>query len=78
MKKSKWMTMAAVLTLSTTMAMAAPHGGKRGERHGRERGEFSERFAQKLKLHVIPTCRSATTGVARPRKIRSLVLSGRL
>ena len=49
---SKWMTMAAVLTLSASMAVAAPHeGGKRGGRHGRGHGgEFSARMAEKLNL----------------------------
>ncbi|HEX8616590.1 MAG TPA: Spy/CpxP family protein refolding chaperone [Thermoanaerobaculia bacterium] len=52
MNKSKWMTMAAVVALSATMAVAAPHGGKRdgkaGGRHGR--GELGAKFAEKLKL----------------------------
>jgi Spy/CpxP family protein refolding chaperone len=50
MNKNKWMTMAAVLALSTSLAIAAPHGGKggKGGKHGR--GEFSEKFAEKLNL----------------------------
>ena len=55
MNRSKWMSVAAVLTLSTTMAFAAPggeghgrFGGKRG--HGGRGGEFAARFAQKLNL----------------------------
>ena len=44
----KWITAAAVLALSSTIAFAAPHEG-RGGRHGRG-GEFAERFAQKLNL----------------------------
>jgi protein CpxP len=51
MNKNKWITMAAVLALSTSIAVAAPHGrdGKGGRMHGRG-GEFGERFAQKLNL----------------------------
>jgi Spy/CpxP family protein refolding chaperone len=47
----KWLTTAAVLTLSSTLAFAAPHDGHRG-RHGRggRGGDFSERFAKKLNL----------------------------
>lgn len=50
--KTKWVTMAAALTLSATLAVAAPHGpGKFGKGgRGGARGEFSERFAQKLNL----------------------------
>ena len=49
----KWLTAAAVVALSSTLAFAAPHeGGKRG--HGRQGGRgghaFGERFAQKLNL----------------------------
>jgi periplasmic protein CpxP/Spy len=52
MNKTKWMTMAAVMTLSASLAVAAPHdgfkgkGGKRGGRHG----AFSQRMAEKLNL----------------------------
>jgi Spy/CpxP family protein refolding chaperone len=46
---TKWVAMAAALTLSATLAVAAPHGGGKGGRGG-ARGEFSERFAQKLNL----------------------------
>jgi protein CpxP len=50
MKQTKWMTMAAVLTLTTSLAFAAPHGDKggRGGKHGR--GELGARFAEKLNL----------------------------
>ncbi len=51
MRTTKWMTMAAVVTLSASLAFAAPHeGGKRG-RHGRHGGaELGERMATKLNL----------------------------
>jgi Spy/CpxP family protein refolding chaperone len=45
----KWLTTAAVLALSSTLAFAAPHEGGRHGRGGRG-GEFSERFAEKLNL----------------------------
>ncbi|HEY0159487.1 MAG TPA: Spy/CpxP family protein refolding chaperone [Thermoanaerobaculia bacterium] len=50
MKSTKWMTMAAVLTLSASLAIAAPHGGKggRGGKHGR--GEMGARLFEKLNL----------------------------
>ena len=52
MNKTKWMTMAAVLALSTSLAIAAPHdgGGKfgRGGKHGR--GEMGARLFEKLNL----------------------------
>jgi periplasmic protein CpxP/Spy len=52
MRKTKWMTMAAVMTLSASLAFAAPHdgfgkGGKRG-RHGGQM--FGQRMAEKLNL----------------------------
>lgn len=52
MKNSKkWLTAAAVLTLSSTLAFAGPHGGKGGGRHGRGHGaQFGEKFAAKLNL----------------------------
>lgn len=54
MNKSKWMAVAAVLTLSATMAFAGPGEGrgKFGGKHGRDGrgGEFSARFADKLDL----------------------------
>jgi protein CpxP len=52
MNKNKWMTMAAVLALSTSLAIAAPHGGKGGGKFGGKhgRGEFGEKFAEKLNL----------------------------
>lgn len=51
MNNKKWMTAAAVLALSTTVAFAAPHEGGRmgGHRHGK-RGMFSARLAEKLNL----------------------------
>jgi Spy/CpxP family protein refolding chaperone len=45
----KWLTTAAVLALSSTLAFAAPHEGGRHGGGGRG-GEFSERFAKKLNL----------------------------
>src|SRR5688572_21097347 len=56
MRKTKWFTMAAAVTLSATLAVAAPHGGGEGKgngrhgKHGRGGQEFSQRFAQKLNL----------------------------
>jgi periplasmic protein CpxP/Spy len=52
MKTTKWMTMAAVVTLSASLAFAAPHpGGKRGGKFGRHGGQhFGERMAEKLNL----------------------------
>ena len=55
MKKAKIITMAAALTLSATMAVAAPHGGGKGGKfggHGRgHRGAaLSPRLAEKLNL----------------------------
>lgn len=51
MNKNKWMMMAAVLTLSASVALAAPgEGGKfRGGKHSK-RGEFGAKFAEKLNL----------------------------
>ena len=51
MKKLKVITLAAALTLSATMAVAAPHGGGKGG-HGRgHRGGFlNQRLAEKLNL----------------------------
>ena len=49
MKTSKWMAAAVgVLTLTATMAFAAPHEGGREGGHGK--GMFGEKFAQKLNL----------------------------
>lgn len=47
----KWITAAAVLAFSSTLAFAAPHEG-RGGKHGRggRGGEMGERFAKKLNL----------------------------
>ncbi|MFZ2492125.1 MAG: Spy/CpxP family protein refolding chaperone [Thermoanaerobaculia bacterium] len=45
MKTSKWMTLAAVLTLTSSLAMAAPHGARTG-RHARG----GARIAAKLNL----------------------------
>lgn len=50
MKTTKWMTMAAVVTLSATLAIAAPHGGMKGGKHGRHGGGFGQRMAEKLNL----------------------------
>jgi len=50
MKSKKFMTMAAVLALSTTVAFAAPHEGKGGKFGRGGRGEFGARFAEKLNL----------------------------
>jgi Spy/CpxP family protein refolding chaperone len=54
MKKSKWITMAAVMTFSASLAFAAPHPGDgqgrgRAGRHGRG-GELGQRFVAKLNL----------------------------
>ena len=47
--KNKWIAAVAVFTLGTSLALAAPHGGKgRGERGGR--GELGAKFAEKLNL----------------------------
>lgn len=49
--KNKWMTAVAVLTLSASMAVAAPHGGgKFGGKRGHRGGEFGAKFAEKLNL----------------------------
>ncbi|MGZ4778436.1 MAG: Spy/CpxP family protein refolding chaperone [Thermoanaerobaculia bacterium] len=48
MKTSKWLAAVGVLTLTATMAIAAPHEGMGGGHHGK--GMFSEKFAQKLNL----------------------------
>ena len=45
----KWLTTAAVLALSSTLAFAAPHEGGKHGRHGRG-GDFSEHLAKKLNL----------------------------
>jgi Spy/CpxP family protein refolding chaperone len=50
MKNSKWIIGVAVLTVSASLAMAAPHGDRHG-RHGKEQGVFSEKLAQKLNLN---------------------------
>ena len=52
MNKTKWMSMAAVLTLTTSLAIAAPHGDRGGKhgRHGKRGGELGARFAEKLNL----------------------------
>jgi protein CpxP len=46
--KNKIIAAAAVLALSATMAVAAPHDGKFAGKRGH--GEFGERFAKKLDL----------------------------
>lgn len=48
MKTSKWLAAVGVLTLTATMAIAAPHEGRGEGRHGK--GMFSEKLAQKLNL----------------------------
>ena len=52
MKKTKWMTMAAVVTLTASLAFAAPHEGGRGKhgKRGRHGAEFGQRMAEKLNL----------------------------
>ncbi|HJQ37479.1 MAG TPA: Spy/CpxP family protein refolding chaperone [Thermoanaerobaculia bacterium] len=51
MSKSKWMSMAAVVAMTASLAVAAPHEGKGGGKHGRGRhGQFGARFAEKLNL----------------------------
>ena len=55
MNKSKWMSVAATLTLSTTLAFAAvageAHGKSGGNRgHGGRGGEFGAKLAEKLNL----------------------------
>lgn len=51
MKTTKWMTMAAVVTLSASLAFAAPHqGGKFGGKRGHRGQEFGARMAAKLNL----------------------------
>lgn len=47
---NKVMTMAAVLALSTSLAIAAPHGGRGGRAGKHGRGEFGARFAEKVGL----------------------------
>lgn len=58
-KLTKWTTMAAVVALSTSLAIAAPHGPKGEGRQGRGmhgegmmmgEGRMGERMAQKLNL----------------------------
>jgi len=50
MKTTKWITMAAVVTLSASLAFAAPHGPGMGGKRGRHGHEFGERMAAKLNL----------------------------
>lgn len=51
MTSNKIFTAAAVLALSASLAVAAPHDGKGFGGHGRKvRGEFGARFAEKLNL----------------------------
>jgi protein CpxP len=53
MTKAKWMSVAAVVTFSTTLAFAGPgegRGGKFAGEHGHGRAAFGARFAQKLNL----------------------------
>jgi len=52
MNSRKWMSMAGVIALSASLAVAAPHdGGKGGREHGRRHREFGARFAEKLNLN---------------------------
>ena len=49
--KTKMIAAVAVVMLSGSLAIAAPHGGgKFGGKHGRRGGEFGMRFAEKLNL----------------------------
>src|ERR1700732_196018 len=48
MKTSKWLAAVGVLTLTASLAVAAPHEGKGEGQHGK--GGISERMAQKLNL----------------------------
>jgi Spy/CpxP family protein refolding chaperone len=50
MKTTKWMTMAAAVTLTASLAFAAPHEGGMGGRRGRHGQEFGQRMAAKLNL----------------------------
>jgi protein CpxP len=51
MTTNKIFTAAAVLALSASLAVAAPHGNRKGfGGHGKGRGEFGARFAEKLNL----------------------------
>ena len=50
MKTTKWMTMAAVVTLTASLAFAAPHQGGKGGKRGRHGQEFGQRMAAKLNL----------------------------
>lgn len=50
MKTTKWMTMAAMVTLTASLAFAAPHEGGRGGGRGRHGQEFGQRMAAKLNL----------------------------
>ena len=48
MNSKKWMIGVAVLAVSASLAIAAPHEGGRG--HGKGRGMWGEKLAQKLNL----------------------------
>lgn len=50
MKTTKWITMAAVVTLSASLAFAAPHGKGMGGKRGRHGMEFGQFMAAKLNL----------------------------
>ena len=54
MKKTQWITMAAAMTLTATMAVAAPHEGGKMRGHGgrghRGGAAFNPRLAEKLNL----------------------------
>ncbi|MDQ3281766.1 MAG: Spy/CpxP family protein refolding chaperone [Acidobacteriota bacterium] len=48
--KNKMIAAVAVLTLSASIAVAAPHQGGSAGKRGGHRGEFGARFAEKLNL----------------------------
>lgn len=51
MKTTKWVTIAAAMTLTASLAFAAPHQGGKMGRHGRgARAAISHRMAEKLNL----------------------------
>ncbi len=48
MRMKKWLTAAAIMAVSASLAIAMPHGGEGGH-HG-EKGGYGEKLAQKLNL----------------------------